>query len=212
MIFDERQAIDQARKVITERDGVIAFRTDTFYGLGADPFNRAALRRINELKGREGGKPILLVISDRSFAERFILDQSGAFAQVAEKHWPGPLTLVSKARSEVPEEITAGSGTVGVRLPDDAEVRDVVRKLGGALTATSANLAGQPPARTAREVFDYFPSLLDMILDGGEAAGGAPSTVLDLSGPTPRLVREGAVTRDELRKTLAGPGLELQSF
>src|SRR5207253_3551405 len=103
-------------------------------------------------------------------------------AAVSSRYWPGALTIVVSARPEVPEDLTAGSGTIGLRLPDDEAVRLFLRTSGGALTATSANLAGGPPARTAEEVAHAFPSGLDLIIDGGEYLGDKPSTVLDLSG------------------------------
>src|SRR6266498_3127997 len=111
---------------------------------------------------------------------------------------PAPLTLIGVSRPEVPLELTAGTNSLGVRLPDDETVRSLVRACGGALTATSANLSGQAPARTAKEVQNYFPEGIDLIIDGGEVAATQPSTVLDLSGSEVRLVREGAVTREEL--------------
>ena len=188
---------------IIARGGVIAFRTDTFYGLGADPFNSAAVQRIKKLKGREDGKPILIVISDRDQVERFIAERSPAFDLLIEKFWPGPLTLIGKAAAGVPEEIAAGSATVGVRFPDDDEVRALVRACGGALTATSANLSGNPPARTANEAAAYFLTGLDLIVDGGEVTAGLPSTVLDLTDSVPRVIREGAVSRAEIARALS---------
>jgi L-threonylcarbamoyladenylate synthase len=101
--------------------------------------------------------------------------------------------------------LTAGTKSLGVRLPDEDEVRSLVRACGGALTATSANVSGQPPARTAKEVENYFPSGIDLIIDGGEATAAQPSTVLDLNGTEPRLIREGAVKRDSLADWLRPP-------
>ena len=118
---------------------MIAFRTDTFYGLGADPFNASAVARIRALKGREDDKPILLLISDLDQIERLIPERSPDFMTLAAKFWPGPLTIVGKANTDLPEGITAGTGTVGVRLPADQSVRDLVCQCGRALTATSAN-------------------------------------------------------------------------
>ena len=202
MILKDSQQARQAAAAAIARGSVVAFLTDTFYGLGANPFDKQAVRRINALKGRDGGKPILIVLSDASEAERFILRRSELFKVVSSSHWPGALTLVAEARECVIEEITAGSGTVGLRLPDDESVRDLVRDCGGALTATSANIAGEPPARTAVDVARYFPTGLDIIIDGGATRSDKPSTVLDLSGQTPRLIREGVVSRRELQKTL----------
>ena len=187
-----QEAFEHAARVVRD-GGVIAFRTDTFYGLGVDPFNRQALRKIKDLKGREENKPILIVISDAVEADRFISERSSLFEIVSARHWPGALTLVLKARDDIPSELTGGTGTIGVRLPDDSEVRDLVRACGGALTATSTNPAGAAPARTANDVVVYFPVGVDLIVDGGEALSDLPSTVLDVCGDVPRLIREGVL-------------------
>src|SRR5438309_1339445 len=150
LVLDSESSITQAADIIS-RGGVIAFRTDTFYGFGANPFDVGAVHRIKKLKGREDSKPILLVISDRDQVERFIEKPSKDFSRLAERFWPGPLTLIGTAQPAVPEEITAGTRTVGIRLPDDEDVRDLVRACGGALTATSANPSAQQPAKTAQE-------------------------------------------------------------
>jgi L-threonylcarbamoyladenylate synthase len=187
---------------IVRRGGLIAFRTDTFYGLGADPFNASAVRRIFELKGREEGKPILVLISDLDLVSSFLTNTSAQFSSVAKRFWPGPLTLIGVARAELPHELTAGTGTVGIRLPADEEVRALLHACGGALTATSANPAGQQPARSAEEVGRYFPDGIDLVVDEGEVTATQPSTVLDLSGETPKLIREGAISRAELAEFL----------
>lgn len=172
---------------------MIAFRTDTFYGLGVDPFNAAAVAKIRELKGREENKPILLLLSDTSIADRFIADRSKAFEDTVRRFWPGPLTIVGVAVSNLPQEITAGTGTVGVRVPADDDVRELVRVCGGALTATSANPSGRNPARSAQEVLGYFGDGIDLIIDSGEVIATEPSTVLDVTTSPPRVVREGAI-------------------
>ena len=187
----------RAAKIISD-GGVIAFRTDTFYGLGADPFNATVVARIRELKGREENKPILLLLSDASVADRFIADRSQAFEDVARKFWPGPLTIVGVAVANLPPEITAGTGTVGVRVPADESVRELVRECGGALTATSANPSGNEPARSAEEVKEYFGDLVDLVIDGGEVTATKPSTVLDVTTSPPRVVREGAIKATDL--------------
>lgn len=183
--------------------GVVAFRTDTFYGLGVDPFNAAAVARLRELKGREDNKPILLLISDSEQVERLIAASSDQFKVAAREFWPGPLTIVGLAVAELPEEITAGTGTVGVRLPTDESVREFVRGCGGVLTATSANPAGREPARSATEVASYFTNGLDLIVDGGEVTAKEPSTVLDVLSSPPRIVREGAIPRNVIEQLFA---------
>ncbi len=187
---------------IISAGGVIAFRTDTFYGLGVDPFNAAAVAKIRQLKGREDNKPILLLLADVSVVDRFIEDRSADFDRIAKRFWPGPLTIVGRAVADLPPEITAGTGTVGVRVPDDASVRDLVRECGGALTATSANPSSLPPARTAQEVRDYFGDAIDLVIDGDEVTATEPSTVLDATISPPRVIREGAVSAAELNKAL----------
>jgi len=177
---------------------VIAFRTDTFYGLGADPLNPAAVAKIGELKGREENKPILLLLADASVADRFISDRSKVFDDVAKRFWPGPLTIVGLAVADLPAEITAGTGTVGVRVPEDELVRDLVRQCGGALTATSANPSGSEAARSATEVLEYFGDGIDLIIDSGEVSVTEPSTVLDVTTSPPRVIREGAIRATDL--------------
>jgi L-threonylcarbamoyladenylate synthase len=198
---DSETTWGEAARVIST-GGLIAFRTDTFYGLGANPLNREAVAKIRELKGRQDNKPILLLISDMDRLDRFVGEKSGIFGLLAVGHWPAPLTLIGPARPELPSELTAGTNTIGVRLPNDEKVRALVRTCGGALTATSANVSGSPPARSAKEVENYFPTGIDLIIDGGEVTATQPSTVVDVSGSKPRLVREGAVSREQLRKIL----------
>lgn len=208
IVSNNQEARGRAAGVI-KQGGVMAFRTDTFYGLGADPFNSDALRKINELKGRDG-KPILIIISDTREAERFIAERPEIFDFIAARHWPGALTIVLKSRDEVPVEITAGTGTVGLRLPDNEDVREFVRACGGALTATSANRAGDAPARTAQEVAVAFPKGLDLIVDSGATRADKPSTVIDLSRDEPQLIREGVIASELIQETLLEFGLEMK--
>ena len=202
MILEYSEQTIKAAAEVVAHGGVIAFRTDTFYGLGADPFNRAAIQRIKSLKGREDHKPILIVISERDNVERFIAEPSSSFRLLSEKLWPGALTLIGKSRTKVPEEITAGSGTIGVRLPDDDRVRDLVRACGGALTATSANPANELPAANAEAVKNYFADAIDLIIDDGQSRTDLPSTVVDASGDQPKLIREGVIRWNEIKARL----------
>lgn len=205
MILKDSQQTRQQAAAFVKAGSLIAFRTDTFYGIGADPFNREALQNLRALKGRsDDGKPILLVISDATEVTRFNAHRSKLFALISARYWPGALTLVVHARANLPPELTAGTGTIGLRLPGDEAVREFIRACGGALTATSANLAGAPPARTAVEVAVSFPSGLSLIVDGGATQTTEPSTVLDVSQDNARLIREGAVSWRELQKTISG--------
>ena len=175
------------------RGSIIAFRTDTFYGFGADPFHHDALRKIKQLKGREQGKPILIVISGSDQIDRLVTERTRNFNTLASRFWPGPLTLIGKAAPEVSDLLTAGTGTVGVRLPDDDNVRALISACGGVLTATSANPADETPAKTAQEVSDYFGEAMELIVDDGPAQTDLPSTVVDVSNSEPKLIREGVI-------------------
>lgn len=185
---------------LIRQGSVIAFRTDTFYGLGVDPLNAAAVAKLKQLKGREDNKPILLLLADAGIADQFIAERSEAFDDFARRFWPGPLTIVGPAVANLPLEITAGTETVGVRVPADESVRELVRCCGGALTATSANPAGSEPARTAAQVLEYFGDLIELLVDGGEVTATEPSTVIDVTASPPRVIREGAVKTADLHR------------
>jgi L-threonylcarbamoyladenylate synthase len=204
MILKDSQGTRQQAASHVKAGNLIAFRTDTFYGIGADPCNQNALQKLLALKGRVDGKPILLVISEMSEVTKFNARRGKLFDMLSEHYWPGALTLVVKAHANLPRELTAGTGTIGLRLPGDEEVREFIRACGGALTATSANLAGESPARTAVEVATSFPSGLSLIVDGGAARTIEPSTVLDVSQEQAHLIREGAISWRELQETLRG--------
>ncbi|MCA1642782.1 MAG: threonylcarbamoyl-AMP synthase [Acidobacteria bacterium] len=201
ILLDGDEARECARAVVG-RGGVVGFRTDTFYGLGANPLDPDAVRAVNDLKGREG-KPVLVVLSDAEQAARFVSARTEIFSLLSSRFWAGALTLVAEAGADVPEELTAGTGTVGVRLPADEAVRAFVGACGGALTATSANRAGEPPARSAPDVSAAFPTGLDLIVDGGATRAIAPSTVVDVTGREARLIREGAISWREIVEALA---------
>ena len=181
-----------------KRGGIIAFRTDTFYGLGADPFNTSAIQKIREVKGREDDKPILVVISDPQQIDRLIQFRSKAFDELVRRFWPGALTIIGRAADDLPDELTAGTRTVGVRLPDDDKVRALIASCGGALTATSANVSGKPPARSAQDVENYFGQRIDLIVDGGPTTSESPSTVVDATAVKLKLVREGVIAWREI--------------
>ncbi len=198
---NSKETLEKARQ-ITADGGVIAFRTDTFYGLGADPLNAKAVCKVRELKGRTDDKPILVLISEATAVDRFLGERSALFTRLAEKLWPGPLTLVGTAREELSDGLTAGTMTVGVRFPDDARVRELVRSCGGALTATSANPSGKLPALTAAEVESYFPGMIELIIDGGEVMVTEPSTIVDTTDEELRIIRAGAISRKGLERAL----------
>jgi L-threonylcarbamoyladenylate synthase len=195
------ERVERAARTIAEGE-VVALPTETFYGLAVDPFQPRALHRLNELKGKAPDSPALLLLADVEQARQVAGPLPGPFASLAASFWPGPLTLVVPACDRLPPEVSGGRGTVGVRVPGLALPRRLAAALGRPITGVSANLHGEAPARTAAEVARVFPRGLGLLLDGGPAPGGAASTILDLTGPVPRLVRAGAIPVASLRPFL----------
>jgi len=185
-------ALEEAAAVL-RADGLVAFPTETFYGLGASALRPAAVRRIFAIKGRPEGNPLLVLVDSVAMAERLTINVPPRARVLMDRHWPGPLTLVLRARPDIPPEITAGSGTIGVRLSAHPVARALVTALGGPVTAPSANLSGRPAPTTAAEVAAAFGAALPLVLDGGATPGGRPSTVLDVTVDPPRVIRAGAI-------------------
>ena len=173
--------------------GLVAFPTETFYGLGAAGLDAAAARRVFAAKGRPASMPLLLLVDSRAMAASVTSAIPAPASELMERHWPGALTLVLPASPSVPVEVTAGTGTVGVRVSAHPVAQALVRALGGPVTAPSANPTGAAPPVTADEVLAHFDGVVELILDGGATAGGAPSTVLDVTVEPPRVLRQGAV-------------------
>lgn len=176
----------------------MAFPTETFYGLGSNAMDTAAVGRVFAVKGRPESKPLLTLVDSVEMVESVALEISAASRRFMSAYWPGPLTLIFKARPEVPEELTAGTGTIGVRMPGHPVALGLVRAAGIPVTAPSANLSGGEPPTAARAVRRLFEGAIDMILDGGLTKGGPPSTILDVTVVPPRLVRQGAIEVAEL--------------
>jgi L-threonylcarbamoyladenylate synthase len=173
--------------------GLVAFPTESFYGLGADALDAAAVARVFAVKGRPDDKPLLVLVDGIEMAgELAAAVPDGARALMA-RHWPGPLTLVLRAAARVPAALTGGTGTVGVRMPGHAVARALVAAAARPVTAPSANPSGAPPPVTATAVRGYFDGQVELILDGGPTAGGAGSTVADCTVWPPRVLRQGPV-------------------
>ena len=185
------------------RGGVVAYPTETFYGLGALARDASAVARIARAKGRPEGKPLPLVAADRAMVEE-VAEVGPLAARLADRFWPGPLTLVLRARPGLPEAVTAGTGTVGIRIPGSEVARELSRAAGGPIVSTSANPAGGTPPARAGDLEPGLRGRLDAVLDGGPAPGGLPSTVVAVEGGRVRLVRAGAVPFDEVLAAAAG--------
>lgn len=196
---DNPDAVERALAV-WRAGGLVAFPTDTVYGLSALPTARDALRRLWKLKGQTDGAFIALLLSDLSELPRFAALPS-AVRPLAEHFWPGPLTLMLPRTEEVPLEIGEGD-QVGVRLPALPLARTLIRAAGGALAVTSASRAGRPPAQTAREVLAQLDGEVELVINGGPAPIGTISTVVDGARWPPVVLREGAISEAEIRKVL----------
>jgi L-threonylcarbamoyladenylate synthase len=195
-----KHAVEKTRRIL-DAGGVIAFPTDTFYGLGADPENDKALARIFKAKGRPEAKPLLVLVASPDqvpgLTQPPLPDAAGKLMRTL---WPGPLTLVMRARKTLPERLTAGRGTLGIRQPGSAFALRLLALLARPMTATSANPSGGKNALSARDA-SRLPGV-DLVLDGGDAPGGLESTVLDVTVSPPVLLREGAVARESIEEAL----------
>jgi len=197
----QRDAIDEAAKWI--RAGcVVAIPTDTLYGLAADPFNQAAVARVFAVKGRRAERALPLIAADAGQIASRLGRLSELGARLADRFWPGPLTLLIPAGRPLAREVSGGTGTVGVRVPADPIARAVCAACGHPVTATSANVSGDPAAATADEVERALGDRLEFLLDAGPTRGGAPSTIVDITGAEPRLVRGGAISWDDIQAWL----------
>ena len=190
------------REIIND-GGVIAFPTDTYYGLGANPFNKNAIRRIFEIKSRQYSKPLLLLISSQDQLSELAQNISREANQLISRFWPAPLTLVFNAVSTLPDILTAKTGKVGVRLPGNEWTRRLVKTAGSPLTATSANKENGKNPKTAQEVLNTFGKKIDLIIDPGPAPGGQVSTLLDTTVSPPNFIRHGVITKKEIASCIA---------
>jgi L-threonylcarbamoyladenylate synthase len=186
------RAIAAAAAVI-EAGGLVAFPTESFYGLGADALDTEAIARVFEVKGRPEQKALLVLVDSVDMAAGLAARISDGARALMARHWPGPLTLVLEAAARVPAGLTGGTGTIGVRMPGHAVARALVRSAGRPITAPSANPSEAAPPRTAAAVRGYFEGLVELILDGGTTAGGPGSTVADCTVWPPRILRQGPV-------------------
>ncbi|MDA3970185.1 MAG: L-threonylcarbamoyladenylate synthase [Desulfobulbaceae bacterium] len=192
--------VEKAAEIIAA-GGVVAFPTETYYGLAVDPFNETALAKLCRLKKRQQSKPILTLIADQHDLQLLVAhvpDTLRPFMAL----WPAPLTLVFPGHHTLPLQLTGGSATIGVRISSHPVAMALIRACGFPVTATSANISGATPCRTAALVKEQFGDALDFILDGGATPGGSASTVIGLRGDKPFIIREGAVPPDVLQDLL----------
>jgi L-threonylcarbamoyladenylate synthase len=193
--------IDNAVAIL-RAGGLVAFPTETVYGLGADAANPAAVRRIYEAKGRPADHPVIVHVADAVQVANWARAIPDAAHRLARGFWPGPLTLVLKRASGVGDFVTGGQDTVAVRVPSHPVAQQLLRRFGGGIAAPSANRFGRVSATTAVHVRQEFGAAVECVLDGGAADVGIESTIVDLSGGKPRLLRPGWITVAAIEEAL----------
>jgi L-threonylcarbamoyladenylate synthase len=187
---------------VLDSSGVIGFPTDTFYGLGANPFDPAAIDKIFTIKSRDNSKPILVLIGEGDQLSQIVEKVSKEADILIKAFWPGPLTLLFAAKSGLPSNLLGNGNTIGVRFPNSKIASQLMRKTGKPITATSANVSGSMECRSGSELFDVLGDKLDLILDGGNAPGGKASTIVDTSCFPPKLIRDGEIERKKIESIL----------
>jgi L-threonylcarbamoyladenylate synthase len=191
--------LKKAAKLV-KKGGLIIYPTDTVYGLGCDPYNLQAVKKVFEVKGRKN-KPLPVLISSMKKALDLAYFTSEAL-KIVKKYWPGPLTIVLKRRENAPSFLGGDPSLIGLRIPKHPVALKLIRLCGGSLIGTSANLTGKKPPTTVDEAIKQIGDKVDLIIDGGETAIGLGSTVLDLSTETPKILREGPITKEEISSLL----------
>jgi L-threonylcarbamoyladenylate synthase len=194
--------LDQAIAIL-QRGGLIAYPTETFYGVGVKFDMRASLHRLYWLKRRPREKAMPVIIGDIGSLSEIVSPEwlgsiSSSTQSLMERFWPGPLTLLVPARAGLSEHLTAETGMIAVRIPGESFALRLATRAGFPITATSANISGMPPAESAEMVIQYFEDSLDLLIDGGRTAGTLPSTIVDASGDRIKIVREGIVRTSDL--------------
>jgi L-threonylcarbamoyladenylate synthase len=197
----QRDAIQEAARWILN-GGVVALPTDTLYGLAADPFSPAGVARVFAVKGRGAGRALPLIAADAEQVAEHLGQLPPAGQRLAERFWPGPLTLLVTAPRGLARDVTGGTGNVGVRVPADAVARAICAAAGRPITATSANASGEPPTADPDQVERTLGDRIDLLIDAGTTRGGAASTIVDVTGADPVLVRAGAISWDDIQAWL----------
>ena len=195
----------QAAVRLLRRGGVVAVPTDTLYGLAASAFDVRAVERVYRIKGRAEGIALPLLLAESQDLELCAVDVPQIAWTLAGHFWPGPLTLVLRRSGNVPDAVTGGMDTVAVRVPDHPVPRAIVRGLGTPITGTSANRSGGPAPTTAAVVMEQLGGEIDRVIDLGECPGRVASTILDVTGSVPRVVRHGAVGVRQIEEVAGRP-------
>ena len=193
--------IDEAAAILRD-GGLLGIPTETVYGLGANGLNEEAVAHIFEAKGRPQDNPLILHIPDASWLERYCKDIHLTAYQLAEAYWPGPMTMILKRKDIVPDAVTAGLDTVGMRCPAHPLCREIIAASGVPVAAPSGNTSGRPSPTTAQHMLEDMDGKIDAIVDGGSCSVGVESTIIDLTETPARLLRPGGITLEQLEAVL----------
>jgi L-threonylcarbamoyladenylate synthase len=197
----QRDAIREAAHWI-RNGGIVAVPTDTLYGLAVDPTRTGAVARLFAVKGRAAGQAVPLIAADIEQVTEHFAPLTARAARLADRFWPGPLTVLVATPAALARDVDGGTGQVGVRVPDHGVARAIAAACGRPITATSANLSGEPATADPDAVERTLGDRIDLLIDAGPAPGGAPSTIVDVTTGAPRLVRAGAILWEEIERCL----------
>ena len=195
-----QKGLIEAVRIISE-GGIVAFPTESFYGLGVDATNTGAVENLFTIKKRGHNSPILILISSLRNLPQYVAYTPSSAKRLGEKFWPGGLTMIFQSSPIVSPALTSSTGKVGIRISSHPLAHSLSKTLNVPITATSANISGMPPCINANQVVEYFNSAVDLILDGSETQGKCPSTILDVTTDPPILIREGMVKAEEIIKS-----------
>lgn len=207
-IIDENNIDERAKSVIKKagdiikNGGIVAFPTETVYGLGGDGLNPKSSQKIYEAKGRPSDNPLIIHVADMESIKKIVKEIPDAAYKLAEKYWPGPLTMIMNKSDAVPYETTGGLDTVAIRMPSNKIADELIRCSGGYIAAPSANLSGRPSPTQAKYCIEDLDGRVDMIIDGGAVGIGLESTIIDLTSGTPMILRPGYITKENLADIL----------
>ena len=194
-----KEEIDRAAAYLKEGQ-VIAYPTETIYGLGADALSKKAVKKIYDLKSRDYGLPISILISDLSMLRKVVSNVPDRALPLLKKYWPGPLTILFPASDVIPKGFVTNTGKVGVRISSHPIASAIVESFGGPITTTSANLSGFPPSLSVKHIKKYFNEKIPCIVDGGDCEPSRGSTVVDIADESMRIIREGSIPASDVIK------------
>ena len=202
-LLPEKEAISAAASLI-RKGGIVAYPTDTIYGLGVNVYDEEALRKLYRVKKRSLNKPTGVLICEEAQLYDMVADFPENAEVLMKKFWPGALALIFKASAKLSRILTSGSGTIGIRIPDNRIAVSLIRQSGMPITSPSANVGGHLPALGREEIIKELNGKIDMVIDGGKSNSAVPSTVLDLSRKEPVIIRHGRISQTEIECVLKG--------